>query len=171
MANDEQTSPAVSGEANTPVMAEDIKPSFKPLLWFLGGLVLLIGLGEVLLEFGLNLFELMLDVIEHVWLVLIEAPEEFLEGLIEDWLKQHYPHDADRYSEIITAFGLTPLKILLVFLLLRWGWCHSRVKLIPRGVAWFKRRVAETRLAWLYLAWPYKVLAGIVALGVLAVIV
>jgi hypothetical protein len=165
MSQEENTSPEDPKAPRALDESGDIQPSWKPLLWFLGGLAVLLGLWEVLLEFGLNLFELIFDILENVWLVLIEAPEEFLEDLIAEWLDNHFPHDADRYSEIITAFGLTPLKIFLVFLILRWAWRHSRERLIPRIVAWFRHRVAEVRLAWFYLPWMYKVLLGVVAVG------
>lgn len=148
-------------------LPEDIQPSWKPLLWFGGGLVLLIALWEVFLELGMNLFELLFEVVEHVWLVLVEAPEEYLEDVLAAWLKNHFPHEADRYSEITTAIGLTPLKLLLLFLLARWGWRQGRDKLWPRVQLWVRVRIAEVRLAWAELWWPYRVLGGLVILVIL----
>jgi hypothetical protein len=150
---------------------ESVKPSFKPLIWLGGGLLVFLGLWEVLLEFGLNFFELLFDIIEHIWLWLVEAPEEFLEDRIADWLKTNFPHDADRYSEIITAFVLTPLKIVLVLFLLKSLWQHSRARFFPAVVRWFKARYAEVFLAWQGLAWYYKIIFGIFVLGVLAIII
>lgn len=152
--------------------ATDIQPSWKPLWWLSAGLILLIGLWEgVLLELGLNVFELLLDLLENIWLVLIEAPEEFLEDQIAEWLKIHFPHEADRYSEIITAIGLTPLKVLLVFFLARWGWRHARTNLWPRVRHWFHIRITEVRLAWADLWWPYRVLAGVLVFGLLVLLI
>lgn len=150
----------------------DIQPSWKPLWWLGGGLLLLFGLWEgFLLELGLNIFELLFDVLENVWLVLIEAPEEMLEDQIAEWLKEHFPHEADRYSEIITAVGLTPLKVVLVFLLARWGWRHSHSRLWPRLRNWFRIRVTEVRLAWAELGWPYRLLAGLVLAGLMVILI
>ena len=150
----------------------DIQPSWKPLWWLSGGLILLIGLWEgVLLELGLNIFELLFDLFENIWLVLIEAPEEFLEDQIAEWLKNHFPHEADRYSEIITAIGLTPLKVLLVFFLARWTWRHARVTFWPRVRNWFRIRVIEVRLAWTELGWPYRLVAGVLILVLLVLLI
>lgn len=170
MSNDPDTKPIPSIEPNA-ALEEPIRPSWKPLWWLLGGLALIIGLGELFLEFGMNLLELLVELVEHLWLVLIEAPEEFLEDLIAEWLDNHFPHDADRYSEIITAFGLMPLKVILVLLLLRWIWVHARSKLVPRSLAWLRRRVTEVRLAWQQLAWPYRVLMGLGAVGLLFILI
>lgn len=148
-----------------------IAPSWKPLYWAAGVLTAFIALWEIFLDLGMDLFELLLDLIEHVWLVLVEAPEELLEDQIEKWLKQHYPHDADRYSELITVYGLTPLKAVLVVLLARWLWRKARAHLFPRIVLFFRRNYAAVRLAWQLLAWPYKALAGVVVLGVLAILI
>ena len=148
-----------------------VEPSWKPLLWFGGGLILLIALWEVFLELGVNLFELLFKVIENVWLVLIEAPEEFLEDQLTGWLKNHFPHDADRYAEITTAIGLTPLKLLLIVFLLRWLWRHSHSKLIPRTKNWLLIRVTQVKLAWRQLAWPYRILGGVVLAGILFILI
>ena len=151
--------------AAEPVM--DIQPSWKPLLWLGGGLVLLIGLWEIFLELGLHLFELIFDILEHVWLVLIEAPEEYLEDMIALGLKEHFPHEADRYSEITTAIGLTPLKLLLITFLARWAWRHSHTTLWPRVRHWFYVRFTEVRLAWQVLWWPYRLLGSLLFLVII----
>jgi hypothetical protein len=147
--------------------ASDIQPSWKPLFWLGGGLVLLIGLWEIFLELGLHLFDLLFEILENIWLVLIEAPEEYLEDLIAEGLKNHFPHEADRYSEITTAIGLTPLKLLLIIFLVRWGWRHSRNNLWPRLRQWFHIRLTEVRLAWAELWWPYRILGGLLVLMIL----
>ena len=148
-----------------------VQPSWRPLLWVVGSLVVTIGLWELFLDLGMDLFELIWEVLERVWLVLVEAPEEFLEDRLADWLKNHFPREAHRYSEVATAIGLTPLKIFLVFLLARWGWRHSRSKLWPRICMWFNVRVTEVRLAWDQLWWPYRVLGGLVLLAALVVLI
>ena len=159
--------PAEAGLATT----DDIQPSWKPLLWFGGSLVALIALWEVFLELGMNIFELLFEVLEHIWLVLIEAPEEMLEDALADWLKNHFPHEAYRYSEIATAIGLTPLKLLLLFFAARWGWRRARAQLWPRVRHWFHIRVTEVKLAWAELAWPYRFLGGILVLGLLILLI
>ena len=165
---DSNQSPFPSSE--TLPVSPPVEPSWKPLLWVVGGLVMVIGLWEVFLELGLNLFEILLEILEKAWLILIEAPEEFLEDLLESWLKNHFPHEADRYSEIVTAIGLTPLKILLIILLLRWLWGLAHGKLIPRFAAYVKRQYTAVHLAWQALGWPVKILIGLAAVGGLLVI-
>ncbi len=144
-----------------------IQPSWKPLLWLGGSLAALIGLWEIFLELGLHLFDLLFEILESIWLILIEAPEEYLEDLLADWLKHHFPHEADRYSEITTAIGLTPLKLLLIVMLARWIWQHSRTAWWPRIQRWFHVRVTEVRLAWEALWWPYRLLGGLLFLVVI----
>lgn len=148
----------------TPASIPDVEPSWKPLFWLVGGLTVLIVLGELL-------FDVFLDVAEVLFLALVEAPEELLEDKIEEWLKVHYPHDADRYSELITAIGLTPVKILTGILMARWLWRHSHSKLFPKFRAYLYRQYTAVRLAWQALAWYYKVLAGVLALGILVVLI
>lgn len=148
----------------TPHAPPAVEPSWKPLFWLIGGLTVLIVLGELL-------FDVFLDTLEVLFLALVEAPEEILEDKIEDWLKVHYPHDADRYSELITAIGLTPVKIVTGFLMARWLWRHSQSKLFPKFRAYLYRQYLAVRLAWQALAWYYKILIGVVVLGVLAVLI
>ncbi len=150
---------------------QDIQPSWKPLLWFGGSFIALIALWEVFLELGMNIFTLLFDVLENIWLVLIEAPEEVLEDLLEDWLKNHFPHEADRYSEIATAIGLTPLKLALIFFVARWGWRWARAKVWLRVRRWFHIRVTEVKLAWAELAWPYRILGGLLVLALLVLLI
>jgi len=149
---------------------EVIEASWKPLLWLGGILLSLVALWEIFLELGIHIFSFLLQVIEHLWLVLIEAPEELLEDKIEDWLKVHFPHDADYYSEIVTAFGLMPVKALLVVFLLKWLWNHSRTTLLPKVKRWLYIRVSEVKLAWAALAWPYKVLIIVVLVPIVVII-
>jgi len=144
--------------------AEGVQPSWTPLYWFVGALTVLIVLGEFFLD-------IVLEVIETLRLVLIEAPEEMLEDLLADWLKQHFPQDAHRYSEVTTAIGLTPLKIVLILLAVRWGWRYGRRTLWPRLKRWTGLRYLEVRLAWGELAWPYRLLAGLILLGLLVILI
>ncbi|MEY2680841.1 MAG: hypothetical protein RL661_1072 [Pseudomonadota bacterium] len=150
---------------------DKIQPSWKPLLWFAGSLIATIALWEVFLELGMNIFELLFEVLEHIWLVLIEAPEEMLEDVLAGWLKNHFPHEADRYSEIATAIGLTPLKLVLIFFVARWGWRRARTQLWPRVRNWLHVRVTEVKLAWAELAWHYRILGGVLVLGLLILLI
>jgi hypothetical protein len=160
-----------NGTESRPVEAELIQPSWKPLLWMGGILLSVIVLWEIFLDLGMNLFELIFEVLEKVWLVLIEAPEEFIEDVLADWLKNHFPHEAERYSEITTAIGLTPLKLLLVIFLARWAWRRARSRLWPRIQHWFHVRVTEVKLAWAELGWPYRILGAMLLLGILLVLI
>jgi hypothetical protein len=139
-----------------------VAPSWKPLLWLVGGVAALVLLGELL-------FETLLEVGETLFLYLVEGPEEVLEDHLEAWLTQHYPHDADRYSEMITAFGVTPIKILTAVLLLRWLWTHTHTSLLPKSRAFLKRQSLAVWLAWKALPWYYKLLS-VLALGAVAAI-
>jgi hypothetical protein len=94
-----------------------------------------------------------------------------LEDALADWLKNHFPHEADRYSEIATALGLTPLKLVLIFFLARWGWRRARAQLWPRFRRWFHIRVTEVKLAWAELSWPYRILGGVLVLGLLILLI
>lgn len=160
-----------TGKAQIPEGLTGIQPSWKPLIWFGGGLLLLIGLWEVFLDVGLDLLEILFEILEKIWLVLIEAPEEWLEDQLADWMKQHFQHDAHRYSEITTALGLTPLKIVLMFFLLRWGWRHCRTHVIPQVILWSKIRVTQVRLAWVELWWPYRILGCVALIGIMVVLI
>ncbi len=150
---------------------EDIQPSWKPLWWVLGILFAVLGLGEFIIEFGMEALELVFDIFENIYLVLVEAPEEILEDYIEEWLKQHFPNDASLYSEMVTAIGLTPVKILVGFVLLRGLWRYSKTHFLPKLLLWLKRHYLSVRLAIRLLAWPYKIIAAVVLLGILAVII
>ena len=143
---------------------DDVQPSWKPFYWFVGILGTLVLLWEFFLE-------LTLDIIENVWLILIEAPEELLEDLLTEWLKQHFPHDADYYAEISTAIGLTPLKLLLVFVLGRWLWRRGREEWFPRWLAWGRIQAHQVKLAWLELAWLYRTLAVIAFLALVTLLI
>jgi hypothetical protein len=149
----------------------EVEPSWKPLYWVLGSLALVIGLGEILLELGFHLLDFLMGAGETVYLALVEAPEELLEDQIENWLEQHFPHDAGRYSEIVTAVGLTPVKILLGLLLARWLWRKAHSEAAPRIEAYIKRQYRSVLLAWKLLAWPYKALIGLVVFGSLFLVI
>ena len=49
-------------------MPVDIQPSWKPLIYFAGGLGLLVVLWEVFLELGIHIFEFLFEVLEKIWL-------------------------------------------------------------------------------------------------------
>ena len=140
-----------------------VEPSWKPLLWLAGGVAALVLLGELL-------FDAALEFGEFLFLTLVEAPEELLEDYIEDWLKAYDPHQADRYSEMATAIGLTPVKIATGLVFLRWAWAHTRRSLAPKAQAFLRRQSLAVWLAWRALPWRRKLLAA-AALGLLAMFV
>ncbi|SMF95976.1 hypothetical protein SAMN02949497_3354 [Methylomagnum ishizawai] len=139
-----------------------VQPSWTPLYWFLGFVALAFILEEALFEFILEILEFIGDSIFFV----VEGSEEHLEDQIEEWF------DLDPYhAEIVTAWTLTPVKILAGLLLLRWLWRKARRQWFPKIAAFFRRQYRAVRLAWNLLAWPYKLLAGVVVVGVLAVLI
>ena len=135
-----------------------VQPSWKPLLWLVGGVLAAVLLWELL-------FDAMLELGEFLFLTLVEGPEEVLEDYIEEWLKEYHPHQADYYSEMITAIGLTPVKILTGLLLLRWLWKRPR----HRFMAFLRRQSLAVWLAWKALPWYYR-LASVLALVIVAII-
>lgn len=139
---------------------EFIEASWKPFYWFLGTFVAMFVLGELLIDFGLHFFEFLFEVLEKIWLVLIEAPEEWLEDQLADYLKQHFAHEADRYSEIATALGLTPLKLILLLFAGRYAFRRTRDVLWPRLRRWFRIRIKQVHLAWEALTLIQKIIAG-----------
>lgn len=151
--------------------AGQVTPSWKPLAWALGIIGLAVILGEFALELVIDLLELIFDVVENMYLVLVEAPEEILEDYIEQWLEEHYPQDASRYSEMVTAIGLTPVKILVGLVLLRALLTYGREHGLPRLRRWLQRHYLSVRLAFRLLAWPYKIVAALVVLGILVVLI
>jgi hypothetical protein len=155
----------------TPPDADEVTPSWKPLGWALGILGLAAILGEFALELTLDLLELIFDLLENIYLVVVEAPEEILEDYIEQWLEEHYPQDASRYSEMVTAIGLTPVKLLVGLVLLRALWKYGKEHGLPRLGRWLKRHYLSVRLAFSLLAWPYKIVAALVVLGILVVLI
>ena len=150
---------------------EGIEASWKPFYWFVGSFVAMFLLGELLVDFGLELFEFLLEVVEKVWLVLIEAPEEWLEDRLADYLKQHFPHEAERYSEIATALGLTPLKLVLALLFARYAFRKARDVYWPKVRRWIRIRIKQVQLAWHLLNLVQKVFAGAVFLVLLIVLI
>lgn len=150
---------------------EGLEPSWKPFYWFVGTVVALFVLGELLIDFGLEVAEFLWVVIEKAWLIVIEAPEEWLEDRLADYLKQHFPHEAERYSEIATAMGLTPLKLALILLAGRWGIRKIRVVLWPKLRSAVRRRIRQVQLAWTVLSLPQKIFAGLVSVVLLAILI
>lgn len=139
-----------------------VEPSWKPLLWLAGSLTVIIALGEVFFELLLDLLETLGEAVFFA----VEGSEELLEDKIEEWF------DLDPYhAEIVTAWSMTPLKLLLAFLLLRWLWRMGRTRLFPRVAAYGKRQYASVGLAWQELAWPYKVLLAAGILGGLLILI
>ncbi|MGI9211294.1 MAG: hypothetical protein ACR2HF_02380 [Methylococcaceae bacterium] len=149
----------------------EITPSWKPLWWVLGSLTLIVVLGEFALDFIIEGLEFLFEIIEHIYLLLVEAPEEILEDYIEDWLAVHYPLDASRYSEMVTAIGLTPVKILVGIVLLKALLRYIREHGFPRIGRWVNRHYQSVRLAIKLLAWPYKVVAVVLVLGILLILI
>ena len=139
-----------------------VEPSWRPLLWVAGCLAAIIGLGEFFLDVVLEVLELIGEGIFFV----VEGSEEHLEDKIEEWF------DLDPFhAEIVTAWGMTPVKLLLGFLVLRWLWRKAHSQLLPRVVAYLKRQVRAVLLAWGELPWPYKAMIAMAAFGALAVLI
>mgnify|MGYP006280401643 CR=1 FL=1 len=159
-----------SSPSVVPPEDHELIPSWKPLWWVLGITASMIVLGELILEFGMNALEVVFDVLEHVYLVLIEAPEEILEDYIEEWLENHFPNDASRYSEMVTAIGLTPVKILVGIVLLKNLWMYSKHHFLPRLLRWIRRHYLSVKLAYQILPWHYKILVGVLVLGGLVIL-
>jgi hypothetical protein len=140
----------------------DVTPSWKPLFWFAGILTALIALGEVF-------FDVLLEGLEFVGegiFFVVEGSEEHLEDKIEEWF------DLDPYhAEIVTAWTMTPFKILLAIFVLRWLWRLAHGKLFPKAMAYIKRQYTAVRLAWQMLAWPFKILVAVAALGGLIILI
>lgn len=139
-----------------------VAPSWKPLLWLAGGLAVAIGLGEVFLDLILEGLELLGEAIFYA----VEGGEELLEDKIEEWF------DLDPYhAEIITAWTLTPVKILLAVLALRGLWRLGRRKLFPRVRTYCRRQYRAVQLAWRALAWPFRILILLLFLGGLLILI
>ncbi|QSA96674.1 hypothetical protein [Methylococcus sp. EFPC2] len=130
-------------------------PGWKPLAWFAGIILLLIGLGEVLVVFGWELLEL---IGEGIFLA-VEGSEEFLEDAVEGWFGLE-PWEAEMY----TAWVTSPIKLVLAFFILRAIWRWKKRKVLPAAKRWLARRWLIIRLSWRGLWWPWK--AGVMSLGV-----
>ncbi len=147
---------------SSPETEAPVEPSWKPLLWLVGGLTVIIALGEVF-------FDVLLEILEFIGegiFFVVEGSEEHLEDKIEEWF------DLDPYhAEIVTAWSMTPLKILLAIFALKWLWRLAHGKLFPRFMAYLKRQYTAVRLAWDILAWPFKALVAVALLGALALII
>lgn len=154
---DSPTLPTTSSPADSPV-----EPSWKPLFWTVGFLAVVIGLWEVF-------FDLILEGLEFIGEAIffaVEGSEELLEDKIEEWF------DLDPYhAEIVTAWSLTPLKLLLALLALRWLWRLGRRKIFPKAASFLKRQYRAVRLAWQNLSWAYKSLILLAFLGGLLVLI
>jgi hypothetical protein len=143
-------------------LGRQIEPSWRPLYWFIAVLALLIGLGEVFFDLILEAAELVAEAAFYT----VEGSEELLEDRIEEWL------DLDPYhAEIVTAWTMTPLKILLVIVVLRWLWVLLRKKWLPLWLAHLNRHYLAVRAAWQELFWPYRIAIVVAAVCSLALII
>jgi hypothetical protein len=139
-----------------------VEPSWKPLIWLVGGLAIAIALGEIFFELILELFETLGEAVFYA----VEGSEELLEDKIEEWF------DLDPYhAEIVTAWSISPLKILIAVLLLRWLWKLARRKLFPKAATYCRKQYTAVRLAWDTLPWLYRILLGLGLLGGLLILI
>lgn len=139
-----------------------IKPSWKPLLWLTAGLGTVIALGEVFFDVLLEGLELLGEGIFYA----VEGSEELLEDKIEEWF------DLDPYhAEIVTAWALTPVKLVLGVLILMWLWRLGQRKLFPRVRRYFNRQYHAVQLAWRALWWPYRILMILAISGGLLILI
>jgi hypothetical protein len=151
-----------SGVENSETVRQP-QPSWKPLLWFGIGLVAVIASAELIFELILNLVDLLGDTI----FILVEGSEEiFIEDKLEDWFDL-----SPRHAELITAWTITPLKILLGILTVKWLWRYSRTKLFPAFARWIKKQLNILRLSWSALWWPWKGVVVTMLLGSLFVLI
>lgn len=139
------------------------EPSWKPLLWFGIGLVAVTASAELIFELILDIMELLGDAI----FILVEGGEEILiEDKLEDWFDL-----SPRHAELITAWTITPLKILLGIVTVRWLWRYSRTMLIPALMRWIKKQLKILRLSWSALWWPWKGVVLSMLIGSLFVLI
>lgn len=143
-------------------VSPNVEPSWKPLLWFVGGLAVVIGLGEIFFELILEGLEMLGEGIFYA----VEGSEELLEDKIEEWFELDPYH-----AEIVTAWTMTPIKLLLAFFALKWLWRFSHGKLFPKVAAYIKRQYTAVRMAWQTLAWPFRILIAVAAIGGLVIII
>jgi len=146
-----------------PAADTQLKPSWTPLLWLAISMIVLIALAELLFEFALEALHLIGEGIFY----LVEGSEEVL---IEDTIESLF-HLSAREAELITAWTINPLKLLLAFFLIRWLWRVSRTKLIPALLDWAKKQWRVQRLAWSVLSWPWKTLVIALLVGGLFVLI
>ncbi|BBA37503.1 hypothetical protein sS8_5586 [Methylocaldum marinum] len=126
----------------------EINPGWKPLLWFGIGLMAIIASGDLIFDLIINVLGFLGDAI----FILVEGSEElFIEDKLEDWFEL-----SPREAELITAWTITPLKILLGIFVLRWLWRYCRTKLVPRVIHWIKKQLKILKLSWSFLWWPWK---------------
>jgi len=143
--------------------APHIEPGWKPLVWFGVGLVAVIASAELLFELILDLLELIGEAI----FLLVEGSEElFIEDKLEEWFGLS-PRDA----ELITAWTVTPLKLLLGIFVLKWLWRYARTRLFPALMSWVKKQATILRLSWSALWWPWKGVVVSMLIGSLFVLI
>ncbi|MGX2039551.1 hypothetical protein ACWJKU_05370 [Methylocaldum sp. MU1018] len=141
----------------------ELKPGWKPLLWFGISLVIAVVAAELILEFSFQILELLGSAIFFI----VEGSEEiFIEDKLEDWFDL-----SPRHAELITAWTMTPLKILLGILVLRWFWRYSRTRLVPALARWIKKQLRILNLSWSALWWPWKGLIVSMLIGSLFVLI
>ncbi len=126
-------------------------------------MIALIAFADLIFDLTLSL----LDVLWNVLYTLVEGSEElFIEDKLEDWFDL-----SPRHAELITAWTLTPLKILFAIFALRWLWRYSRTRLIPALIRWTRKQLTLLRLSWSALWWPWKGVVVSVLIGSLFVLV
>lgn len=156
---EDQKNPVYTSES---LQEEPANPGWKPLLWFIGSILALIVLGEVLLEFGWELIE---AAGEGIFLA-VEGSEEFLEDAVEDWFHLE-PWEAEMY----TAWTMTPVKLILAFLVLRAIWRWKKRKGWPAVKRWAQSRWLLVKLSWRGVWWPWKGLMIMTGLGMLVILI
>jgi hypothetical protein len=141
----------------------EINPGWKPLLWFGIGLVAVIASAELIFDLLLDALDLLGDVL----FILVEGSEEiFIEDKLEDWFDL-----SPRHAELITAWTVTPFKILLGIFVLKWLWRYCRTKLVPGLIRWIKKQLKILRLSWSSLWWPWKGVVATMLIGSLLVFI
>ncbi len=152
-----------NADSEHPGTSPDFRPGWKPLLWFGAGLVAVIGFADLIFDLFLDALALLGDVI----FIVVEGSEElFIEDKLEVWFDL-----SPRHAELITAWTITPLKILLGIFALRWLWRYCRTRLVPALTRWIRKQFTILRLSWSALWWPWKGVVVSMLIGSLFVLI
>jgi hypothetical protein len=89
-----------------------------------------------------------------------------LEDFVEDWLDLE-PWEA----ELVTAWSMMPVKLLLAFFVLRAIWRWKKRKVFPAIKRWSLRQWLLLGLSWKGLWWPWKAGISLIGLGILVVLI